>query len=620
MRVTFRQATMALAAAATCGCASEKAGLGDDVSLPPPETAIEYEAVLEGVADEDIAALLTESLSIFRLSGNGAPSPAFLTRRLEGDKDIAQTVLKSEGFYSGEYAYEIRPPETPEGQTEPPKDGKWTAVARVDSGPAFTLVSHDMTLTTPAPEAPSLDAAGLGSPVGKRARAEEILDAESAAVVRLKNNGFYYASRENRRALADLEEHTIEVETSIAPGPFVRYGEMSFEGADSVDHDYLSSYKNWIEGDPVRRRRLDEYQRELSQTGLFSSVSVRLPETPEDLEPGGVAPVTVTAEERPPRTVSAGARFNTNEGPSLRASFQHRNLLGAGENLRANADISQVEPKIELDFRKPQYLRDEQALIASSSAKYRDDDVYTGFTIEAALGLERRLDEHWTVGIGGSLGYDDISAAADGAEGKAYLLGAPMFAAFDDTDDLLNPTRGLRLRANVTPYSGVYANEAVAYLVVDGTASTYYDIGGDGRWVFAARGRLGSVLSGKLDTTSPTKRLYSGGGGSVRGYQRDFIGPLDDDDNPTGGLSVVEAGAELRMPVVGDLGAVLFFEGGSVSTEVVPNFEEEVQWATGLGFRYYSPVGPIRLDIGVPVNPRDVDNDFEFYFSIGQAF
>ena len=70
----------------------------------------------------------------------------------------------------------------------------------------------------------------------------------------------------------------------------------------------------------------------------------------------------------------------------------------------------------------------------------------------------------------------------------------------------------------------------------------------------------------------------------------------------------------------GDIGGVVFLEGGSVSTEVFPNFEEEVQWATGLGFRYYSPVGPVRLDVGVPLNPRDVDNDFEFYFAIGQAF
>ncbi len=621
MRASFKWVIVILSAALLSACASDDESLESDISLPPSETAIEYEAMLEGVDDEEIAALLEDSLSIFRLQESGAPSPAFLTRRLQADESVVQTILRSEGYYLGEYTFEIIAPQPEEGETEASPDAPWTAIARVEAGPPFTLTSHSLMLTEAAPKAPDLDAAKLGSPIGDRALAEGIVGAERTAVARLKESGYFYAEADGRRAVADLEAMTIEVESRIIPGPFVRYGETTIQGAESVDHEFLMTYKTWEDGQPVRRSRVDGFQRELSQTGLFTSVSVRLPETPEDLPADGVAPIAVKAEERLPRSVTAGVRFHSDDGLAVRGSYLHRNILGAGESLRGTLQISIDEPVIALDFRKPQYLRDEQALISSAFAGYRDDDVFTGLETSLTLGVERKLTRYWTVGAGGSISYDNITDDIEGVDtGRAYLLGLPMFAEFDDTADLLNPTGGVRLSFSATPYTGTYDDEPVGYLVTDAIGSTYYDIAGDGRWVLAGRGRIGSVLSGDLATTTPTKRLYSGGGGSVRGYQRDFIGPIDSEGSPTGGLSVVEAGLELRAPISGDIGWVGFVEGGSISTEVVPNFEEDVQWASGLGFRYYSPIGPVRLDVGVPLNPRDVDNSFEFYFAIGQAF
>lgn len=621
MRAAIKVLLISVAAALGAGCSSDDSGLQSDVSLPAPETEITYDVSLEGAPSEEIAALLESSLSIFRLQEGGAPSPSFLTRRMESDRAIAQTILQSEGYFSGEYDYKVSPPAPEEGQEAAAEDAPWTAIVRIEPGPEFTLLSHELILTEPADNAPELDAAKFGSPVGATARAENIIGAEVVAVARLQNSGYPYAEAGGRRAIADLDEHTIEVISEVSPGPFVRYGELTIKGAESVDHDYLRTYKPWEDGATVRQRHLDAYQRELAQTGLFSSVSVRLPEDPEDVPADGLAPITTTAEERLPRSVTAGVRFHSDDGFSVRGSYRHRNLFGAGENLRTTLDLSVVEPELLFDFRKPQFLRDQQALISSASAGYRDDDVYTGFSSEFILGLERRLTRYWKVGAGGSIGYDNIEDDIEGVDtGRSYLLGLPTYAEFDDSNDVLNPTSGLRFRVAATPYSGTYDDEPVTFFVADSVASTYYDITGEGRWILAGRGRLGSVLSGELETTTPTKRLYSGGGGSVRGYQRDFIGPIDDDDSPTGGLSVLEAGVELRAPISGDIGGVAFFEGGSVSSEIVPNFEEDMQWATGLGFRYYSPVGPVRLDVGFPVNPRDIDNNFEFYFAIGQAF
>ncbi|MEL6478177.1 MAG: BamA/TamA family outer membrane protein, partial [Pseudomonadota bacterium] len=154
---------------------------------------------------------------------------------------------------------------------------------------------------------------------------------------------------------------------------------------------------------------------------------------------------------------------------------------------------------------------------------------------------------------------------------------------------------------------------------IDLNGSTYYDVTDEGKWVLAARGRVGTILSEDLDTVPQTRRLYAGGGGSVRGFAQRFVGPLDANNDPIGGRSVLELGGEVRARF-GDLGGVVFVDAGSVSTESFPDFEEGVQVAAGLGFRFFSPAGPIRVDVAFPVNGRDADDTFQLFFSIGQAF
>ena len=170
------------------------------------------------------------------------------------------------------------------------------------------------------------------------------------------------------------------------------------------------------------------------------------------------------------------------------------------------------------------------------------------------------------------------------------------------------------------PFTGIVGDNPAAFAVLDGTLSGYFDLTGEKIYILAGRGRIASVLSGDLDVVSANRRLYSGGGGSVRGYRERFIGPLDANDDPVGGLSALELGLELRARVASAVGIAAFVEAGSVSTGVAPEFDEGVQFAAGLGARYFSPIGPLRLHVGVPLNPRGADDAFQVYISIGQAF
>ncbi|HLS18220.1 MAG TPA: BamA/TamA family outer membrane protein, partial [Paracoccaceae bacterium] len=193
------------------------------------------------------------------------------------------------------------------------------------------------------------------------------------------------------------------------------------------------------------------------------------------------------------------------------------------------------------------------------------------------------------------------------------------YAGFDNTDDLLNPTKGLRARLDMTPYAGLHDAEFTDFFQVDSNASTYWDFLGNGKYVLAGRARLGSILASELADVPKNRRLYSGGGGSVRGYARREVGPLDRHGDPIGGRSVAEASVEMRAKLYGELGGVVFADAGTVDRKMFPDFDR-VQYAAGAGVRYYSPIGPIRLDVAFPLNPRDSDDAFQLYFSIGQAF
>ena len=596
-------------------CASD-----DDVEGPTfeePSTAIDYEVVLEGLPEEEMIALAQSSLAVYRQQEDGAQSLAFLKQRAKGDVALIQKILRSNGYYNGSAKVKVIRPELPEGTPEDQRPPPLVTIS-VDPGPPFTLTRHDFQVDNPSGTAPPFSPQGLGSPVGEQARAAPIVASEGAAVKNLQRQGFPYAERGKRRAVADLEENELEIDTPVVTGPAATYGKVRFSGLEDVRERYLRTYLPWEEGETFDLDQLRDYQRELLGTDLFETVRVTPPSEPPDTAGPAPLEVLVDADERPFRTIAVGARYSTDDGPSVSARFQHRNLWGENETLSVEGELGLQVQHFGIGYVEPQYLRNGQDLIASLSLRREEDDAFDDLTATAFLGLERELSPTWTVGAGGLLEASLIDD--DGEETTAFLGGLPVFAEYDGSDDQLNPTTGQRARFDITPFGGIFDDEFAAFLLLDTTASTYFDLTGDKKYILAGRGRLGSIIAEDLDTVPPTRRLYSGGGGSVRGYAQRFIGPLDENNDPTGGLSVAEVGAEFRAQFFGDIGGVIFVEAGSVSEEMFPDFNEGLQAAAGVGFRYFSPAGPIRVDVALPINGRDADDAFQFYFSIGQAF
>ena len=582
------------------------------VEFEPPETQVTYRVELTGLPTEDMVDLAEESLEVFRRQEDGAISLAFLKRRARGDVATVEKLLRSRGYFKGTVSIAV---------TEEPGDGNKKAALvaiTVDSGTAFTLASHGFVLNDPSATAVLPDATEFGSPVGSAAVARAIVNAETAAEKRLTHTGFPYAEKAGRDAEADLKAETLEVTTVFNTGPAAIFGPIEFRGLDRVRERYLRTYIPWGDGEPWDARKIRAYQRALLATDLFATISVRAPEEVPGAAGPMALPVIVEAKERPFRSVSGGAAYSTDEGPSVKGGFEHRNLFGENETLTLQAFASLDRQFLGVGYREPQFLRPGQDLIGGLTFEREEDDAFDELTVTAALGLERRLTPSWVVGSGLSLTASQITD--EGKTARSYLLGVPSFASYDVTDDLLNPTRGGRARIEVTPYAGSFGGEAIGFLTIDSRASTYFDLTGEKEYIFAVRGRLGTILSDDIDRVPANERLYSGGGGSVRGYADRFIGPLDTRNDPVGGRSAVEVAAEMRAKIYGDLGGVVFVEAGAVSVEMFPDFDEGLQLAAGAGLRYFTVAGPIRVDVAFPLNPRDADDLFQVYFSIGQAF
>ncbi|MDD2869595.1 autotransporter assembly complex family protein [Neomegalonema sp.] len=604
---------------------------------------IEVKGLEEGDSAENarITGLIEAATRLYRMQDRPPASLPLLRRRAEADKEIIERILKSEGYYKGRaevkiYADGRAPDEAAAPQTaydlllerereraeaeKPAPDLRPLAVIEVEKGPLFLIEKHEFAFTPPPSEAEilwAMEEAEAQRHVGGPARGAEVASAESRLVGTFQNSGNPWAKQSGRAAEADWDDDRLRVETEIATGPYAAYGETTVSGLTSVQPDYVLQFPTWAEGHPVSRAEIAEVSRDLTASRLFKAVSLRIAEEPPEAA-YVVAPVHIEVEEAPHRTIGGGLKYSTVDGPGARVFWQHRNMFGRGEQFGVTLDGSLNKQSLDLGFRKPRFHHRNRDLTAELEIYHEDTDAYEAFAAEGGIGVAQILGEHWRGAAG--LAFEVARVERPGEEHEwSYLLGAPVSLSFDNTDDLLDPTRGFRLGLAATPWGGVYKGDATAFLSTDATASAYYAIDEDGRFVLAGRLRGAAIFADGPDKVPPTRQLYMGGGGSLRGYSLKFANPLDGNGDPVGGLTLGEAALELRAKVTESIGVVPFVEAGIVGRELFSEFDD-VRFSAGLGLRYYTAIGPIRLDVAVPIDPRPQDDRYQLYFSIGQAF
>jgi translocation and assembly module TamA len=590
-------------------------------------------AMLQGDLDKTLRTEIARAIG----EAKAAPQSRVEARRRARDgADAATAFLRSEGYYEADVSADIT-------EADPPK-----AVVMVVPGPRFQLAAPVIEWTGAAPEPAAARAAdqALALKAGQPGRALDILAAEARAVVALSRLGYADATALPRQVVVDHADHTVRPTFRVESGAVVRLGEARVDNKGRTRVAFVRSLAPWRPGEIYRPDKLTRFERRLTDTGVFDSASATL--APKEAGKGGPRPVIVSLVERPRRTLELGAAYSTTaganfdatasmggssfgaystiEGSGVDAKWTHYNLLGVADTTTLTARLYDIQQVLDLELDLPDWRRPDQTLKVGVDGLNERTPAFN----DAGGGVRAAVQRSWSkttyVTLGGYLDYvrlsekEAVNPEATPVGEKLHLLipTGLVAASIDRSNDILNPTRGWRLQFRAEP-TWVTGDRSVAYLKTLAQVSGYLPLTANGGDVLAGRLELGSILGGNIPAVPGDRRFYSGGGGSVRGYAYQAVGPRLSDNTPEGGLSLAEASVEVRHRINAAWGVVAFVDAGSVGTTPAPDFRSGSVGA-GVGVRYDLGFGPLRLDLATPLNPRKGDAPVEVYISIGQSF
>ncbi len=562
---------------------------------------------LHGLENAALVDALDAASQLVALQDKPPGSAASLRRRADDDLPRLAEVMHAVGYWTPQLSYKL------DTEAKPAR-----VTVTIEPGPLYHLAS--VTFRTPEGGTPPLlDAqkpGAVGLEIGAAARSAPVAEAETKIVEEYARHGRPFAKVTDRKAVVDIAKHTMSVTYTVVPGPTARFGPLAIKGLNRVEPSFVRRSIAWKEGAPYDGAAVERTRQALIKTGLFAGVRIRHADAPD--AKGEVA-MTLDLTEGPPRSIGAGIAYNTNIGLGAQAFWQHRDLFGEGEQLRATAMVAQLEYGLALDFRKPGFLDNDQDLIANAGLLQQTTDAYDSRRAQIFNGIERRLFPTLTLDTGLDLERASVHQFSPEVSQENYsLVGWPVVLRHDTSNDLLDPTSGSRQTLTMTPYHAI-AGPSLDFVSSRLELRHYQPLDADKRFVLAGYGAFGSIEGASLDNIPADKRLYAGGAGSVRGYAYQHAGPLDAAGVPIGGISSVEIGAELRYRITDTIGIVPFVEGGNVYPTSLPD-NSSLYWGAGLGFRYYTLIGPLRLDLATPFTHRPGDKPIEVYVSIGQAF
>lgn len=488
----------------------------------------------------------------------------------------------------------------------------------VEPGPLFRFADIDIRIAGGGSE----DPAAYGLVAGEAARSGAVLAAETQLVRTFQERGHPFAAVADRDIVADHGTATLDVALTVEPGPIASFGTVRVEGTKRVEPDFVVSQAAIPAGHTYDPRVLEKAAERLRRLGIFQRITV---EAADRLEPGGSVPITITVSESKPRTIGAGATVDSEDGLGIEGYWRHRNLFGRAERFGVEAAIGrlgnvssldEVKLRAALTFAKPGVLGPAGTFESSLAAEFEDPEAFRRQAVVGKAGLTYELDDRQTVSGDLEVEYSDIEDAF--GDERHLLAGLPVEYVRDARDDRLDPTRGYRAVVFGAPYYDI--EQSVGFFRFGGSLAVYRAVDKAGRFILAGKLGAGTIVGADAPDIPANKRFYAGGANSVRGLGFQQAGPATADGTPTGGATRLEASLEARVWVTETIGIVPFFDAGGIFDTSTAEFGDNVQYGAGLGLRYRTPIGPIRLDVGVPLNPGRGDDRFGVYVGLGQAF
>ncbi len=563
------------------------------------EDLTSYEVRFEGISSQNLLQEIKKLSNSVALQDRPPASISLLRKRVDEDISLFTQWLRARGYFASHIEATI------EETTKP-----LTVLFKVDPGVRFLLKSADVQivggLQTPVPE--------TGLTLGTPFDAATLVQAQNQLAGEFTKKGYPFAKVTDRRIVVNHEDHSVAVTLFVTPGPLAQFGATDISGLVSVEEQVVRNTLPWKEGEVFNADLIDAGQKKLISLGLFSLVRVF---PAQELDENGRVPVYVTLTERKHRSVSAGVSYKTDEGPGVNASWVNRNLSGGGEQLSFSATFSDFVFSAEGGYLKPFFLRKDQFLRLSSRLADDEPDAYSSRNLKSYSVVERNVTEK--LRVGGGLGFKVSKVTQLDETNRFTYLSLPLSMEYNGSDDPLDPTRGSRLGLKVEPYWDPFKGNP-GFAKGYGRYRHYLELFKDPSLVLAGGVGAGTIAGADSSAIPADERFYAGGGGSIRGYAYQSVGPIRN-GTVVGGDYLIELSFELRLKITDRIGVVGFLDGGNAFASPEPDFSQGLLWGTGVGFRYYTPIGPFRLDIGFPLDRRPgLDDSFQVYVSLGQAF
>lgn len=603
------------------GCQWFEGRMGDKIQpLEVHTQGLEYQVIWSKNLDEKIRKTLEKESILLRLKHRSPISLAGLLKRCKKDEKSFKKGLASIGYFEGTVKVEVN------DQVNPIDIN-----LQIDPGPRYRLGKTKIKNTDLMEIDLSLSPSKIADITGLKKKSKVDLAKVIKGGQRLKKylqeRGYAFVEIKIPQGKLNKKDRILNVIYIIDLNSLHYIQETAIEGLQNLQGEYIRNRILWKEGDLFSQDKIDKTRRKLLETGLFSNISIHTEkgkETGQRLKP---VKLTVKASEGTMKAIGAGAKFSTSEGIGGHAFWHHNNIKGNGQHLGFSFRSSKHESKTEIsydvpDFGQPLQVMKNEALILLERTK-----AYVGKSYSIGSGIQRPLNDQLAVSL--SLIGEEGRIRKQDQIYKTRLVGIPGEFKADFTNNLLDPNHGIKGNIKITPYLGRVGRTrgmVVGFTSLSGYIPFFTNEIDESPFILASFFRGGSIFNQPLNSIPPTKRFYAGGGGSIRGYGYQMLGPLDNQGAPRGGKSLIEIGTELRIRPTETIGFVVFAEGGSVAERRIPTLSKELLWGSGFGMRYYSPLGPIRVDIALPMNRRKdarnrfIDSPFQIYFSVGQAF
>lgn len=623
-----------------------------DLELAGPELAFS-EAATEKISDELILGFPQKeppfsasgdfidrfaALSTIKQLDSDSDNLAQIAARAREDEELLENMLRVYGYYDGRIIRSIGGLEPGQARAE----GQPVVRFDIVPGERYTYGAIDLGNLARAPDGPALRRAFEIQP-GDHLQSDTIVQERADLDVALGETGYPFAAITDPTLLIDHERRQGDLTMPVEPGGKYNFGAVVSGDPGFLSSGHLARIARFEPGETYKRSLEFDLRRAILATGLVSSVTLTPREVvaPQGDQPGTVA-MDVGIQRAKLRTIAGAVGYGTEEGFRLEASWEHRNFFPPEGLLRIRGIAGTQEQLGGVTVRFNNFRRRDQVLAFDAYASTQDNAAFNARTVALSASFERLsnllFQKPFSWALGAEVLYTDergrqIEIEVPGEDEdepevitierprQEYLIaGVRGQATIDTSDSLLDPTRGFRVTGFVAPEASRTQGEQFFYVRTQADASYYRKFGE--KVVMAGRVRLASIPGAPLFAIPPSRRLYAGGGASVRGYGYQAIGPRDDIGQPIGGRSLGEVSLEARIKTGffgGNLSVVPFFDAGAVGVDPTPGFDA-LKFGAGVGLRYATGFGPLRLDVGFPLNPEPEDSFVAVYVSLGQAF